>query len=311
MKRENLSGSFSRDIRPRQSACTTNYWLFTLTLYTLALRFDHLQSYGAKALFTAVTVLICACTKAPSLQNHFHETDSLTIHINSSRPYGHLDLFVYSDTLTQDLETHLRINRENTLRINTSHGGKFIVAMADLPGVFSYENIPKNFAVMEHLSMNYADENPEAPFQSGYCHSYTGERAELSITPLLCRIIIKSICLEGNAPLKNPVIQLANVNESGLILQSDGFYPSSVLSGPEGLKYPFMIMRELPFDIGSKPIRTGISLWCYPNEYEGGPGRTGTSITVSGTINGVFHQFYIPLGSVHRSDIVEKEIVLK
>ena len=310
MKRENLSGRIFQDIRPRQSACTTQNWLFKHTLYTLALKFNHLQSSGAGVLFTAVTVLICACcSQAPPLQNHPAGKDSLIIHINSRLPYEHLDLFIYSDSLTQALETHIRSRNAGILRLEMPCGGKIITAIADLQGSFSEDNLPQQFSVMEHLTMYYADENPEHPLQSGYCHAYAGTHVELAITPLLCPVIIRSICMRGDTPLLKPVIQLENVNENALILQADGFHPASVMSEPEALKHPFMMIRELPFDIGSSPQEADMTLWCYPNEEESQ--WKCTTLSVSGFMHGELHRFSIPLGRILRGSSTVLDIDLK
>ena len=311
MKRENPSGSISMDIRPGQSARTTQNWLFTRTLNKLLPGFNHLQSYGARVLFTAVTVLICACTQAPSLQNHFGQTDSLIIHINGTLPYRHLDLFVYSDTLTHALELHIRCGDTRTIRMKSSSGGKIVAAIADLQGEFSESALPDRFETMENICMHYADENPDAPMQSGYCHAYTGKRTELDISPLLCPIVIKSIRIEGDAPLENPVLQLTDVNEKALILQNDGFHPASVLKGPEGLGYPFMMLRELTYDIGSSPRETDVTLWCYPNEDGTGPGGPCTSLLVSGNCRTEKRQFRIPLGAISRGAKICMDIELK
>ena len=311
MKRENLSGRILKDIRPRQSACTTLNWLFEHTLYTLALKFEHLQSNGVQALLTAVTVLICACTRAPSLQNHPAIADSLLIHINSTLPYDHLDILVYKDTLTQPLESHFRFGSGINLRIPCHPGSKIVAAIADIDGELAEGLVPDRFSTLEQLSMNYADENPYAPLQSGYVTIDGKRRCELALSPLLCTIEIGEISIDGDYPLLDPVAGLTGVSASADIFRYDGFHPSYTLDGPETLRYPMMMLTEIPFDIGNTPREAGIRLYCYPNEDEYSPGGSGTSIIVSGIIEEGFKQFDIPLGPLRRGGFLEKDIILK
>ena len=310
MKRENPCGRISKDIRPGQSAHTTNNWLFTRTLYTKPLGFDHLQSYGARVLFTAVMVLNCTCTKAPSLQNHSKEQDTLAIHINSSLPYNHIDVFVFSDTLTRPLESHIRAGNSRFLKVPSEKGDKTVVALADVHGVFDGA-LPEKFSTMENLSMDYADENPEAPLQGGLCSTGNGETAELEIQPLLCPVVIQSICIEADAPLINATVKLERVNAHAEILRKDGFHPSFTLDNPTGLRHPLMMIREIPFDICSSPQEPGITLFCYPNEDDDGPGGGGTVLKITGTLAGQEENFRIPLGRIQRGAKLVLDIALK
>ena len=137
-----------------------------MLLSDLKPKFHHLQSNGARALLTAVTVLTCACTQAPSLHSDPSETDSLTIHICSALPYHHIDIFIFADTLTRPLESHMRAGSEPFLNLPAGRGDKLIVALADVRGSFG-SALPERYSTMERLTMNYADEDPGAPLQAG------------------------------------------------------------------------------------------------------------------------------------------------
>ena len=228
-----------------------------------------MQSYGARVLFTAVMVLNCTCTKAPSLQNHSKEQDTLAIHINSSLPYNHIDVFVFSDTLTRPLESHIRAGNSRFLKVPSEKGDKTVVALADVHGVFDGA-LPEKFSTMENLSMDYADENPEAPLQGGLCSTGNGETAELEIQPLLCPVVIQSICIEADAPLINATVKLERVNQE-----------------------------------------PGITLFCYPNEDDDGPGGGGTVLKITGTLAGQEENFRIPLGRIQRGAKLVLDIALK
>ena len=275
----------------------------------LSHRFIHLQGYGACTLFTAVVVLICACTQAPSLHSGSTETDSLSLHINSPTPYGHLDLFIYADTLTRALQTHMRTGSGTTLHIPAGDGSRIAVAIANARAEFS--SFPATFDTMEKITMEYADEDPDSPLLAGSCPLQGGRTAEMDILPLLCPVSIGKISIEADAPLEDAVVQLVSANARAEILRTDGFHPSIVLDSPERLRHPLMMLREFPFDIGSRPQESGITLWCYPNEDDGGPGGRGTALLISGRQQGVEKEFHIPLGPVKRGAQINLDIELK
>ena len=272
-------------------------------------KFHHLQSNGARWLLTAVTVLNCACTRAPSLHNNLSATDSITIHVNA-KPYGHIDVFIYADTLTRALESHRRFQGGQTfLRMSAKAGDKIVAALSDVSREF--KELPGTFDVMEKFTMSYADENPSAPLQSGTACGEAGRLLELSLTPLLCPISIGKIRIEADVPLEDAVVQLVNVNAQAEILRSDGFHPAQTLNGPETLEYPLMMLRELPSMIGSSPLPVGITLWCYPNEDEDSPGGRCTTLRIIGRIRGEMKEYHIPLGPIRRGTGRELDIELK
>ena len=272
--------------------------------------FHHLQSNGAKSLLTAVMVLICACTQAPSLHSDPSKTDSLTIHICSALPYHHIDIFIFADTLTRLLESHTRVGSDPFLKLPAGRGDKLIVALADVRGSFG-STLPERYSTMERLTMNYADEDPGAPLQAGQGSGGTGRTVELNILPLLCPVSIRSISIAADAPLCGAVAQLERVNASAEILRMDGFHPGSTIDSPAGLANPLMMLRELPEDIGSNPMPTDIILWCYPNEDDDGPGGGCTRLLVTGTVGGNRMAWRIPLGKIRRGARPELDITLK
>ena len=272
-------------------------------------RFKYLQSNGACKLFTAVMVLICACTQAPSLQSNSETADSLALHINSPMPWKHLDLFIYSDSLTLPLLSHTRAGSGNTLHIPASGGYRLAFALANSRREF--KTFPENFGIVEKLTVEYKDEDPSTPLLAGYCHLQEGRTAELEILPLLCPVHIGNISLKADAPLKDPLLRLVQVNARAEVLRKDGFHPSSSLDSPAGLDFPLMMLRELPFDIGSKPQEADLTLWCYPNEDEEGPGGGGTALVVSGLLTGEAREYRIPLGPVKRGTAINLDIELK
>ena len=280
-----------------------------MLLSDLKPKFHHLQSNGAKALLTAVTVLTCACTQAPSLHSDFPVKDSLTIHICQALPYHHIDIFVFADTLTRQLEFYRRFGEEAFLKLPSDGGDKLVVALADVRG--SFGALPDRYSTMERLTMRYADEDPEAPLQAGQGSAETGRTVELNILPLLCPVSIRSISIAADAPLCGAVVQLERVNASAEILRTDGFHPSATINSPAGLDFPMMMLREFQEDIASVPTPTGITLWCYPNEDGDGPGGGGTRLLVTGSLSGERKAWRIPLGKIRRGARLELDITLK
>jgi hypothetical protein len=236
----------------------------------------------------------------------------ITIHINSEIPYNTLDIFVYADTLSRPLETHIRMGNEKFCTLQVTEGDKTVVALGNVPGVFE-DKVPANYAEAELLCMRYCNENPDAPLLSGYTHAYAapGARCELTVMPLLCPVEIRSISIEGDAALMNPVLQLEEVSESAQVLRTSGFYPAATLNSAESLLYPLMMVYPLPFDAGNKPQKCGVTLWCYPNESDPVPGGAGTRLVVSGRLNGSQARYEIPLGKVLRGARIRLDIALQ
>ena len=263
-----------------------------------------MQSHGACTFITAVTVLVNACSQALPLHSN---SDSILMHICSQRPYGHIDIFVYSDTLSRELEHYERFpGGQPFIRMNISGGTKIVAAIADVQSEFN--ELPGNFDIMERITMDYADENPSDPLQSGFAVADSGATVELELSPLLCPVTINSICFESNAPLCDAFVQLERVNANAELFRSVGFHPIRTLSGPETLDYPFMMLREIPFYIGSRPQQAGLTLYCYPNEDEA---PRGTGLLVRGLSGGILKEFHIPLGRICRGHKLELDIELK
>ncbi|MBR4822358.1 MAG: hypothetical protein IKZ71_04345 [Bacteroidales bacterium] len=275
----------------------------------LSQRFNHSQGLRVLMPVAAVMVLTGACVKAHSLQMVSRKQDSLSLHINTRQDYDHLDIFIYADTLTRPLEAHFRKGSERHLRLPCSRGDKIIVALADVRGEFG--GLPSTVEAMEAISMSYCDEDPDAPFQSGYCSLQGALQAELALSSLLCPVKIGTLCLEDDAPLCDPVVSLRHVSAEMHILRQDGFHPTHTLDGAETLEFPLMMMRSLPFDIAAVPQRADITLYCYPNEDKEGPGGGGTELVVSGYFRGEIRNFYIPLGSIKRGDCIYIDVLLK
>lgn len=289
------------------SGILPHYKMVMCSLLTWPFGSARLQMPGVCSLLTAVMVLSAAsCNKAPGLQS------GITVHINCDISYSTIDIFVYSDTLTRQLESRLRYGGETFLHIPANDGDKILAAFANVPGAF-IEGALANYAEAEQLTMRYCLDNPDSPLLSGSAQVYAspGARCELKLLPLLCPITIGKISIEGDAPLEDPVLRLENVNEQARVLQTDGFHPVSTVSSAESLLYPLMMVRPLTFDLGNTPRESGVTLWCYPDETVPGPGGEGTVLVVSGELNGTHKEYRKPLGKIRRGSRLHLDLALE
>jgi hypothetical protein len=244
------------------------------------------------------------------LHSDIKDTDSITVHICSQLSYHYIDIFIFADTLTRPLECHWRFGNESFLRLPVSQGDKLVVAISDVRGSFD-SALPDRYSTMERLTMEYSDEDPEAPLQAGQGSACAGKTLELKILPLLCPVSIRSISIAADAPLQGAVVQLEKVNAVAEILRADGFHPSRTIDSPAGVHFPFMMLREFNEDIAAVSRPAGITLWCYPNEDEDGPAGGGTRILITGTMAEARKAYRIPLGKIRRGARLELDITLK
>ena len=279
------------------------------SLLALPLRFLCLHIPGARVLITAVTVLTgAACSKAPGMPGVLPAPDSLTVMLAYARPCDTVDIFVFKDMLTQKFESHLRSAALPLIRIPVENGDKQVVILGNVQGIFT--SYPTTYPEMEHIIMRYSNDLPERPLMSAQTACHSAGECSVTLTPLLCEIRIESVSYEADAPLKSPVACLENVSLYTEILRSDGFYPAETSNFPEGMKDPMMIASPLPHDIVSVPYDPQISLWCYPNESDPGPGAGQTGLSISGSVYGEWKQYRMSLGRIKRGETIKVCITL-
>lgn len=218
----------------------------------------------------AAIVPLCSCGRvAKTEETPLQITDSIytNIYISASYPIKNLDLFVYSDSWTRQLEVH-RFDTNffhNTFNIPTSAGDKRLVIVANSPWRFNEEAL-RSYDSIELLQMSYADEDPEYPLMSGFDVFSAGDSLKIELSPLICPIEVLSVDnqLEGCTLLKRPKIRLEGVNASAELLRMVGFHPTETVESADELRNPQMMSACLPSDIGLYTQYPGITLYCYP-----------------------------------------------
>lgn len=311
MMKRGLNGKTFSCGRPPEGILPQILKMVMCSLLTSPFKPSCLHAPGACVLFTAVTVLnVASCNRDPGLQSMKHPQET-TVHINCPYPYGHIDVFIYSDTLSRPLQSHMRLAGKKFFAIDADGGDKLIAAIANVEGEFR-ENALATFAQIEGITASYSTENPDAPLLSGYtsARAAAGSTCELTLLPLLCPVETGRISISGDAALTDPVISLEGVNGQARLMQSEGFHPTSTLESARSLRYPQMMERPLDFDVGNSPRETGVTLWCYPNETGDGPAGGGTVLIVSGMLRGQDTSFRIPLGIIRRGTKVSLDISL-
>ena len=129
-----------------------------------------------------------------------------------------LDIFIYRDSGIKELLLHRRTDTlagagQLELDCTVGEGDCIAVVLASSPGHPSVASL-QSFDAMERLQMSYAREHADFPFMSGMAQFHSPGRAVIKLTPLLCKVSVKSIdnCIEGQPLLRNPRIYLRNIN---------------------------------------------------------------------------------------------------
>lgn len=196
-----------------------------------------------------------------------------------------LDIFIYRDSGIKALLLHRRTDTlagagQLEMDCAVDECDCIAVVLASSPGHPSVASL-QSFDAMERLQMSYAREHSDYPFMSGMAQFHSPGSAVIKLTPLLCKVSIKSIdnCIEGQPLLRNPRIYLRNINASAQVLRQDGFRPSETISPPGNLRSPELMFSQLGKEIGYHRQETDLNLYCYPNDSPyGGPGTPRTEI---------------------------------
>ena len=219
-----------------------------------------------------------------------------------------LDLFIYRDTLTRPLESHLCLNTflPDTITVNSRPGDKILVAIANSPAPFREETLQR-YESAEQLEMYYREENPEFPLMTAVS-SVSGAEARLQFSPLLCRINITHINNLCNYPLRECRVQLRGVNSHVQMLRADGFRTVETEDNPAAIAYPEMMIKDIPGDIGYGLSTPELILFCYPFD---GEGPAATSLLFSAIANGERREWSFPLPPLSRGQPFDIELTLK
>ncbi len=278
--------------------------MFVLCLLTTAIK----VAGGA----AAIAVTAPACTgghvdfpDAPPALPAPH--DSVTVTVSAEYPIATLDIFIYRDSLTKPLESHLRTTSA-TATLPSAKGDRIMLAIANSPGEFNLQTL-KRFDSAEQLTMYYRDEDPSFPLMTAVVSS--GEDSvQLRAVPLLCPVVIVSVDNATANTLEKPVLNLRKVNAHTEMLRTDGFRPGELVEDADEVAHPEMMRAALGRDIGLYPFCPGVTLYCYPCDGEESLGSPHPELEISCLSGGERRTFTHRLPAVRRGETAMVSLVL-
>ena len=177
-----------------------------------------------------------------------------------------LDLFIFKDNPLRSLESHERIldfetddDGSMTFDRKLPEGPKLAVAVANSPWKFNTAALG-SYDSIEQLEFELGDDDQDYPIMSGEGTFEAGRKTELSISPLMCRVVLRKVTnnLSNYRRLEDPRVFLSNVNPKAELLRTSGFRPSEIVDS--------VGLSPLPYDIGMFPQTVNKALYCYPND---------------------------------------------
>lgn len=219
-----------------------------------------------------------------------------------------LDLFIYRDTLTRPLESHLRLDAPvpESIRMDSRPGDRLLVAIANSPAPFMLEALQR-YESAELLEMYYRLEDPNYPLMSTVC-SFSESPVKLELSPLLCRINIFHIANFTGMALSGAKIQLKGVNSHVQMLRNDGFRTIETEDNPGALAHPEMMLRQIQGEIGEELSAPDLTLFCYPFN---GEGPSSTTLALSATANGEQREWSFSVPPLKRGGCAEMSLTLR
>jgi len=219
-------------------------------------------------------------------------------------PVHSLDLFVYDTGGTQPLEKHLLYDRlPDSLSFPTTAGEKILVGIANSPRRLNLAALGR-FDTIQKLAFSFVDDDPAFPVLGGTVTT-TGQAGGLTLTGLLCRIVLKTVTntMDGYELLEEPRVRLTDLPDNAEILREKDFRPTELLDAGA--------WTALPCDVGFFPQEPGITLWCYPNDTpEDVLGVPRPSLEFECRIAGQTCTFEVPLPPLPRGCCKEVELTV-
>lgn len=254
----------------------------------------------------AATVTVPGC----SIENLRPRTVPAGIELSIECPGGvrSLDLFIYRDTLTHPLETHLRLEAPipEPLIVDSKPGDRILVAIANSPAPFREEALQR-YDAAEQLEMYYREEDPNYPLMSAVT-AFTEGPVRIGLTPLLCPVNILHINNLTGLALSGARVQLKGVNSHVQMLRTDGFRTVETEDNPGKLAHPEMMRREIQAEIGHELSSPGLELYCYPFD---GEGPNCTTLVLSAVADGEPREWTFALPPLSRGQPTAMELTLK
>ena len=235
------------------------------------------------------------------------EADSVLtrIRIRTDGPEAErLDLFIYGTGGTRSLEKHITLDSfPEELGILTLPGEKLLAGIANSPHRFNLKALER-YDAMEQLAFSFADDDPSRPILGGSAMT-EGQTGELTLKPLLCRIVLASVSntMDGYDLLENPRVRLLDLPDTAEILRQQDFRPAELIDATP--------WTALPCDVGYFPQEPRLSLWCYPNDTpETVLGAPRPSLEFLCEIRGETCSFEVPLPPLPRGCTKEIDLTI-
>ncbi|MBP5398487.1 MAG: hypothetical protein J6Y32_07710 [Bacteroidales bacterium] len=220
-----------------------------------------------------------------------------------------LCVFSYNPDNYDYIDSYSRLPYENDVRILLTAGRKKI---AVLRGIAPSRITPEDFVTLEALErfcFQLEEEDPAHPFQSAFAEldARIQTVADLSLTPLLSRIRVKSLRADfsgqpyDGARVDSVRVYLTHVNCQCSVLaeekvSAEVFCHQGFFSPEDNarLRHPEMLIHCLDGTLSPTARQTDLSLYCYPNQNgEEGLGSPYTRLVIECRIAG--ERFYYPL----------------
>lgn len=253
-------------------------------------------------LFTHPTDVVYVQSDTSRFTVRFRVSDATA---DTLRHISHTDIFVYdADGLRELLVSRSYDFLPDSAVFFCPAKTVTVVAVANSPRGFNTSALER-FDSIELLTYRFEEDSPERPVMSGQKNVAAGGSGYLSLTPLLCRVMVGEVSnkLKGYVRLEDPRIFLENMNATAEALRSEGFHPSEMVSAPP--------VRSLPYDIGIYTQTPGTELFCYPNDSaEATIGTPATEFVFECEISGETHRFRTALPAIRRNSTLRVDVTV-
>lgn len=222
---------------------------------------------------------------------------------SGASPVNHLDVFIYSDAPAPELESHTRLQKPGgVVQIECSSGPKLVAAVANAPGEFNIEAL-RHFDTLENIVITHdAIAADTLVVMTAQTTVEAGGECEMTLEPLPCRILIRSVQNDSGARLENPRAYLLNTNASAEIFRTSGFRPVEQIDTT--------VAVPLPCDVGIFTQYPGTELYCLPHDL---PSATAPEVklVLEYEADGITECWMCPCGPLKRNSTLSFDITVK
>lgn len=273
------------------------------------LRFLHLSPALGKHISTLLAILLPTlfsnCSTLPTEESLTEST--IPISFRSAEPMSandNIDIFTFDDNRLMQLDSYQRISYSSTgtISLRSQNGKKKIFAYRNSHTLRQDWYNLNSYWGLGDICTELKDERSDMFTMSGEGEAVAGSGGinKINMKPYVSEILLRSLSCDFTGKpyqgqkLKSVIVYLTNVNCSCPLIYEDPLNPRAFINMGgldddifKEFKEPELIMRDVNSTIGHDPIRTDISLYCYPNTCpEEGPGTPFTRLVIEGKLNG-------------------------